>query len=90
MSRTNAHSRRQVGSLVPVLRGISRRAARGGVGWTFVGLAGDLADDLADDLAGDLFSYLMSELQLPYVIGVAPSCLKCSSHMFLGVAPICF
>ena len=33
MSRTNAHSRRQVGSLVPVLRGIGRRAARGGVGW---------------------------------------------------------
>ena len=33
MSLTNAHSRRQVRSLVPVLRGIGRRAARGGVGW---------------------------------------------------------
>ena len=33
MSRTYAHSRRQVRSLVPALRGIGRRAARGGVGW---------------------------------------------------------
>ena len=62
VSRTYAHSRRQVGSLAPVLRGIGRRAARGGVGWNFVGMAGDLADDLADDLFGDLFSYLMSEV----------------------------
>ena len=62
MSRTYAHSRRQVRSLVPVLRGIGRRAARGGVGWNFVDLAGDLADYLGDDLFGDLFSYLMSEL----------------------------
>ena len=50
MSRTYAHSRRQVGSLVPVLRGIGRRAARGEVGWNFVGLAGDLAGDLFSDL----------------------------------------
>ena len=62
MSRTYAHSRRQVRSLVPVLRGIGRRAARGGVGWNFADLAGDLADDLACDLFGDLFSDLLSDL----------------------------
>jgi hypothetical protein len=44
--------------LVPVLRGIGRRAARGGVGWNFVGLAGDLTDDLV----GALFSEVLSEL----------------------------
>ena len=50
MSRTYAHSRRQVGSLVPVLRGIGRRTARGGVGWNFFDLFGDLFSDLLSDL----------------------------------------